>query len=144
MHGLTSGMGAMHGFLRTAMVLATCILLAALLLTPIALQQPGSGSPIGLAIAAAICLVSGLVAEIFVALLSRQTPLGATLVGMMVRMMLPLGVCVAIVASGQNGRQHLAFIGYLLTFYVVTLALETCLAVKRASARSTSLTQTPR
>ena len=43
-----------------------------------------------------------------------------------------LAVCIGLAAFGQSGRQHLAFIGYLLTFYLVTLALETWLAVKRA------------
>ena len=61
---------------------------------------------------------------------------------MMVRMILPLGVCVAPRwPSGQSGRQHLAFIGYLLAFYIVTLALETWLAVKRTSGHSPTLKQ---
>jgi hypothetical protein len=143
MHGLTSGHGTMHNFVRSAILLAACIFIVALLLTPIALQQPGSGGLTGLAIAAAICLVSGLLSEAVVAFLASTTPLAATLAGMMVRMILPLGVCVTLVASGQSGRQHLAFIGYLLAFYLVTLALETCLAVKRASNHSTSLKRNP-
>jgi hypothetical protein len=144
MQGLTSGPAIMHGFVRSAMLLAACILAVALLLMPIAVRQSGSGGPVGLAIAAAICLASGWLSELIAALLSRATPLAATLVGMMVRMLLPLGVCVALAATGQDGREHLAFIGYLLTFYIVTLVLETRLAVKRASSHSTSLRQTPR
>jgi hypothetical protein len=134
----------MQGFVRSAVLLAACIMAVALLLAPVALRQSGSGSPVGLAIAAAICLASGWLSELIAALFARAMPLTATLVGMMVRMLLPLGVCVALVAAGQNGRQHLAFIGYLLTFYIVTLVLETCLAVKRASSHSTSIKQTPR
>jgi hypothetical protein len=127
----------MHGLARTAILLAACIFVVALLLTPIAMRQPGSGAPIGLAIAAAICLVSGLLSESIAALLCRSNPLAATLAGMAVRMILPLGVCVGLLAAGQTGREHLAFVGYLLVFYVVTLVLETILAVKRASGRST-------
>jgi hypothetical protein len=134
----------MHGYVRSAAVLAACIFIAALLLTPVALRQAGSGGPLGLAIAAAICLASGLLSELIALLLAGQTPLGATLVGMMVRMILPLGVCVGLIAANQNGRQHLAFIAYLLTFYVVTLTIETCLSVKRASAQSTPTKSTPR
>jgi hypothetical protein len=144
MHGLTSGSETQHGFVRSASLLAGCIFFVALLLTPVALRQSGTGNLTGLAIAAAICLVSGLLAELIAAFLSRTSPLGATLVGMMVRMILPLGVCVGLVATGQSGRQHLAFVAYLLAFYVVTLALETCLAVKRASVHSTALKRTTR
>jgi hypothetical protein len=125
----------MHGFVRSAIMLSACILAAALLVMPFALQKPGSSGPLGVAIAAAICLLSGLISEAIASALS-STPLGATLIGMMVRMVLPLGICVAILASGQTGRQHLAFICYLLAFYMVTLVLETCLAVKRASSQT--------
>jgi hypothetical protein len=128
----------MHGFLRSASLLAACVLAAALLIMPYAMWHEGSGGPVGLAIAAAICLLSGWIAEAIVTALGRTTPLGATLIGMMVRMMLPLGVCVAILASGQTGRQHLAFVLYLLAFYMITLTLETCLAVKRAGAPATT------
>jgi hypothetical protein len=55
---------------------------------------------------------------------------------MVVRMLIPLGVCVAIMATGQNGRDHVFFIGYLLTLYMVTLGFETWLAVKRTSVPS--------
>jgi hypothetical protein len=144
MHGLTSGRGAVHGFVRSASLLAACIFIFALLLTPVAVRQTGSGNPLGLAIAATICLVSGLLSELTASLLARSGPLAGTLAGMGVRMILPLGVCVALLAAGQNGRQHLAFIGYLLAFYIVTLALETCLAVKRASSHLTNLKHDPR
>lgn len=143
MPGLTSGPGIMYGIVRSAILLAACIFIVALLLTPVALRQPGSGSPSGLGIAALVCLISGLISESLTAVLSRSNPLSATLVGMAVRMILPLGVVVALVARGQSGRQHLAFIGYLLTFYVVILVLETILAVKRASGHSV-LKQSPR
>jgi hypothetical protein len=116
-------------------LLAACLVIAALLLAPIAMRQSGSAGPLGLAIAAGSCLAAGFLSELIGARLARSTPLGATLVGMMVRMALPLALCIGLVAMGQNGRQHLAFIGYLLTFYVLTLALETCFAVKRASGR---------
>jgi len=62
----------------------------------------------------------------------------------MVRMILPLGVCAALLASGQNGRQHLAFIDYLLAFYMITLALETWLAVKRTASPASTSNQSSR
>jgi hypothetical protein len=78
--------------------------------------------------------LSGLIAEATAFVIPRTVPTGAALVRMFVRMFIPLGVCVAILTTGQNGRDHLFFIGYLLTLYVVTLAVETWLAVLRASA----------
>jgi hypothetical protein len=128
----------MHGFVRSAIMLVACIFAVALLLVPLALSQTGSSGPLGLAAAAAICLFSGLVADGAATVVTRTSAVGAALVAMMVRMFVPLGVCVAILATGQSGRDHLPFIGYLLTFYMVTLGLETWLAVKRASARSSN------
>ena len=144
MRGLTSGPATMHGFVRSAIMLAACILAAALLLSPIALRQLGSGNIFGLAIAASICLLSGLIAEGASIFVARTSPLGASLIGMMVRMVLPLGVCVALLATGQNGRQHLAFIGYLLAFYMLTLALETWFAVTRTAGPASTLNQSSR
>jgi Zn-dependent protease with chaperone function len=102
-------------------------------LTPFALGRVGSSGPVGLIVAAAICLLSGLVAEALSSFVSRTSPFGAALIGMMVRMLAPLGVCVALLAAGQRGRDHLPVIAYLLSFYMFTLGLETWLAVKRSS-----------
>ncbi len=98
----------------------------------------------GLAIAATTCLFCGLVSEAIAGLMARTSPLAAMLIGMMVRMVLPLGVCVALVSLGKNGRDHLAFIAYLLVFYMVALALETWLAVKRAAGPASTRNQSPR
>jgi hypothetical protein len=114
-------------------MLAACVLATALVLMPVAATQSGSNGPLGLASAAGICLFSGLIAEVAAMVLSRTTPVGGAVCGMMVRMFVPLGVCVAILAAGQSGRDHLYFIVYLLTFYMVVLGLETWIAVKRSS-----------
>jgi hypothetical protein len=124
----------MHDFVRSATTLFACIFAAALLLMPLAWNHSGSSGPAGLAAAGAICLISGLAAEALVGAIGQSSPLGATLLGLMLRMFAPLAVCVVILATGQSGREHLHFIGYPLTFYMLTLALETWLAVKRASA----------
>jgi hypothetical protein len=58
------------------------------------------------------------------------------LVGMAVRIVPPLVICLVLAVQGASGRQHLAFIAYLLTFYCVTLAFETWLAVHRAGKNS--------
>jgi hypothetical protein len=138
MHCATSTPASTHGFARSAIMLSACMITAALLLTPLAMGRAGSGGMLGLVLAAAICLFSGLVAEALSRAVSRNSPLGAVMIGMMVRMFAPLGVCVALLATGQSGRDHLPFIGYLLTFYMFTLGLETWLAVKRSPHPPTS------
>jgi hypothetical protein len=121
-----------RGFVRPALLLAGCVLAVALLLLPVAWGRSGSGGPIGLATAAAVCLAAGGTAEALAYSLRRSvTPLGVMLLGMGIRMSPPLGICLVLAARRVNGREHLAFIAYLLTFYLVTLALETWNAVKR-------------
>jgi hypothetical protein len=134
----------MHGFVRSAIMLTACTFAVALLLAPFAVNQSGSSGLFGLLAAAAICLFSGITADGAASAVTRTSPVGAALIAMMVRMFVPLGVCVALLATGQSGRDHLPFIGYLLTFYVVTLGFETWLAVKRASASSSNSSQSAR
>jgi hypothetical protein len=125
---------------RPAIALAACVFAVALVLFPFAWDRPGSGGPIGLAIAGAICLVAGWAAEGLAYLLhARVAPLSTMLLGMAIRMVPPLGICVALAAQGAGGREHLAFIGYLLAFYLVTLTLETWLTVKRVAHGSAKL-----
>jgi hypothetical protein len=138
MHGLTRGLAAMHGLVRSGIMVSACVLATALMLMPIAATQTGSNGPLGLAAAAGICWFSGLIAEGAVAILSRSSPVGGAISGMVVRMFVPLGVCLAILAYGQNGRDHVYFIVYLLAFYMVVLGLETWIAVKRSSAPPSS------
>jgi hypothetical protein len=121
-----------RGLLHPVLSLAGLTLAVALLLLPFALGRSDSGGVLGLALAAAICLVCGLVAEALSWGLGGQVnPLAVMLLGMSIRMLPPLALCVYLAASGQDGREHLAFIGYLLAFYLSTLALETYLTVKR-------------
>src|SRR5262245_55296415 len=95
-----------RGLLRPAAVLAACIFTVALLLLPFAFGRSGFNGPLGLAAAAAICLVTGWVAEVLAyALRGSITPLGIMLLGMGVRMIPPLGICLALAAQRADGRQ---------------------------------------
>jgi hypothetical protein len=126
-------------------MLSACIFVIALALSPIAIRQQGSGAPLGLIVAAMICLISGLAADWLSCFLTRNgSPLAGQLSGMMVRMFLPLVVCLVLVAKGYSGRENLAFVCYLLIFYVATLALETWLAVKRAAASGSAFDKSAR
>lgn len=126
-------------------MLTGCVLVVALLLAPFAVVRTGSGGLGGLALAAAICLLAGWAAESFACILqNRVMPLALMLLGMTLRMVPPLGVCVALAAQGISGRAHLAFIFYLLAFYLVTLALETWLTVSRVAATNSPSTSIAR
>jgi hypothetical protein len=110
------------------------MLVVLLLILPFSVGRPGTAGPAGLAAAAAICLLAGWASEAVACyVLATRTPLVRMLVGMAIRMLPPLAVCLALAAQGASGRQHLPFVCYLLTFYLVTLALETWLAVGRAA-----------
>ena len=139
MRGLTDGQTTNHSFVRSALMLFALLLFAALLLAPFAIGHTGSRGPLGLAVAAVVCLVSGIAAEAVSSLLARiGNPLGGTMAGMAIRMFPPLAICVALAATGQTGRQHLYFIVYLLAFYLLMLAAETWMAVKRVAGTSTT------
>jgi hypothetical protein len=118
-------------------MLLACVLAVALVLLPYSINQVGSAGPFGLAAVAGICLVSGLAAEAISYTLARSaTPLFGQLSGMMVRMLLPLFVCLILVLQGFSGRENLAFVCYLLAFYMSSLGAETRLAVKRVAVNS--------
>jgi hypothetical protein len=139
MHGLTSGQDTSHGFVRSALLVTACIFGVALLLLPVAVRQTGTGAPLGLAAAGAICLFAAYLAEAIGCMLGRTgSHLAAMLLSMAVRFTPPIAACFVLAATGASGRQHLAFVGYLLAFYLVTLAAETWLAVRRVSDQSPS------
>jgi hypothetical protein len=125
-------------------MLSACIFAIALALSPIALEQQGSGAPVGLVIAGAICLLSGLAAESLSSLTRNSSPLAGQLCAMMLRMFLPLVVCLILAAQGFSGREHFAFVCYLLAFYFASLVLETWLAVKRCGTCGSALDKSAR
>jgi hypothetical protein len=140
MPGSTSGQRVEYGVVRSALMLIACIFAVALVLMPVAVRQSGTGNPLGLASAAAICLASGLAAECLGFVLTRTwSPLAGQLSGMSIRMLLPLFACLILALQGFSGRENLAFVCYLLAFYIVTLALETWLAVKRVAGPTETL-----
>ena len=140
-----SSMTTRGSFLRSALVLAGCVLVVVLLILPFSVGRSGTSGPAGLAMAAAICLLAGWAAEALACfVLPARTPLASLLAGMAIRMLPPLAVCCVLAALGANGRHHLAFVCYLLTFYLLTLALETWLAVGRVARWPSDTNQSAR
>jgi hypothetical protein len=135
MPGLTKEQGTGHGFVRSSVLVSVAVLVVGLLLAPFAAGQSEMNGMLGLAFAAAICLFAAYAAEGVGCVLSRSgSHLAAMLFAMAIRFIPPLAVCFVLAASGASGQQHFAFVCYLLLFYLVTLAIETWLAVKRVSA----------
>jgi len=113
------------------------MLCVGLLLVPFAARQTDMNGLLGLASAAAICLLAAWCAEgVSCALTRTGAHLSAMLLSMALRFIPPLAVCFVLAASGASGQQHLAFVCYLLVFYLATLAVETWLAVKRVNVAS--------
>jgi hypothetical protein len=134
-----------RNFGRSALVLSSSFLIVALLLMLVAvlLGQSGSGGILGVIVAAAICLFAGLAAEAIASLVhAAGSPLGALLAGMTIRLLPPLGVCLILAVRG-GGRENLAFVIYLLTFYLLTLTLDTWWAVRRAARTSVKSSKHP-
>ncbi len=145
MPGSTSGQASEYGFMRSALMLIACVFAVALVMMPIAVRRVGSAGLVGLGIAAAICLLSGLAAECLCHVMNRiSSPLAGQLSGMLVRMMLPLVVCLILALKGFSGRENLEFVCYLLAFYTTTLVLETWLAVKRVAYSAETLRHSAR
>jgi hypothetical protein len=121
--------------LNSALLVTAVVLVVALAIAPFASGQSGSAGLGGLSIAAAICLATAWITELVAAAIGRHaSPLAIMALGMMFRMMPPLALCVVLAARGVSGREHLAFIFYLLGFYLVTLAMETWTSVARVAA----------
>lgn len=135
----TSGLAISRSLMQSALTITVAVLCAAIILLPFAIGQAGSGGPLGLAAATAICLTSALLSEFIAGLLySLGSPLAALLVGMAVRIIPILSACLVFAALGFRGREHLSLIGYFLAFYFVTLVIETCLAVMRVAGRQSA------
>jgi hypothetical protein len=137
MRGLSNEQVTGHGFVRSALLVATAVLVVGLLLAPFAARQTDMNGMLGLASAAAICLLAAWCAEgVGCAMRRAGAHLAAMLFSMAIRFIPPLAVCFVLAASGAGGHEHLAFVCYLLIFYLATLAVETWLAVKRVNVTS--------
>ena len=105
------------------------LLLGALVILPVAYAASGPAGLFAALWATALCLMSGTLSLLASTAVSRaSTPLGGLLVGIMVRMALPLAVVMAIYHRG-GWLVAAGMIYYVLVFYMITLAAETWIAV---------------
>lgn len=82
------------------------------------------------AVAMMVCLFAGVISEIAVRLFNDPTQvMYRVLFGMLLRMGIPLGFCMAVHSLG--GRlADAGFVYYLLVFYMVTLVVDTLLTLR--------------
>lgn len=132
-------MATQQSFFRSAFWLALCVVTTAMLMLPVAWTRSGLNGPLGLLGAAVLVLLCGWAAEAVAWALGREKSPAGALLGMAVRMLPPLGLCAILAAQGAKGREFLPFIGYLLVLYLVTLALETCISVRRIAAQASGV-----
>jgi len=115
------------------MVLAGTALLSGLVVLAVAYAANGPAGLAAALFAAALCLVSGVLSLFASSAASRATtPLGGLLIGMMIRMALPLAAVMAIYYRG-GWLVGAGMIYDVLAFYMITLAAETWIAVGRVS-----------
>ena len=121
------------GFRSCALLLTWVVVVFFVAMAPAAIWWQGLQALPAMAAAAVVCLLPGLAA---LAVTSRcrdqQRPLLAVGLGMGLRLTPPLLVCLVLAVAGSTSG-YLSFVVYLLTFYLVTLALETYIAVQMVS-----------
>ena len=117
-------------------LLAGSLLLAAVVVLPIAFSASGQAGLIAGLFAALVCLVPGLVTlalgEVF---RGPNFALFNVLFGMLIRMGVPLAVCAAVYALGGPLVDG-GMVFSLLAFYPVMLLVETLLLVAQSAATS--------
>jgi hypothetical protein len=137
MHSDGFGKTTSQSLARSILFVAGCVVLVGLALVPFAATLSGTNGVQGLALAAGLCIFAAVFAESIAFVQGRNgSHLIAMLLAMAVRDIPLLAICLALAVAGQTGEQHLGFVCYLLAFYLIALASETWLAVKRVSAFS--------
>lgn len=117
--------------LPCALFLAIVVFSCGVALLPIALWTEGVRGAIVLGSAGLICLASGCSSLVVTGLqVPGKNPLKELLLAMAFRLTPPLSICLLLSVRG-SGFEYLGFVCYLLVFYMVTLAAETCLSVRR-------------
>jgi len=134
---MLAGLGKLSFVARQLLLVATMAVVA-LVIVPWAYLQAGWSGLVTALVAGGVCCVCSCVClGLFEILRKRQQVLEAMLAGMILRMGLPLGLCLLARAAGQGVWKDTLFgemsraglIYYVLSFYLATLAAETLLVV---------------
>jgi hypothetical protein len=118
------------GFISGAVTLLATVLLGYAAISPVAAWTQGTPGLWAAAVAALICLAAGMMALGLIERLSASNPLASALGGMTLRMVVPLSA-VAAVYWWDGPLTETGMVFYVLAFYMITLAVETYLAVRK-------------
>jgi hypothetical protein len=117
-------------------ILAGASLVAAAAAAPLAVHLRGSKGLVAVLAATTICLVAGILAMVLTAFLqSPELVFPRVVLGMLVRMGLPLAVVAAVCIRGGLLAEG-GFVYYVLAFYMVMLAAGTALDLSQLDARA--------
>jgi hypothetical protein len=122
--------GERNNFIAGSVALIASILLGYVVISPVAAWTQGTPGLWSAAVAALICLVAGIMALGLVERLSARNPLASVLGGMTLRMIVPL-LAVAAVYWWDGPLAEAGMVFFVLAFYMIMLAAETYLAVRR-------------
>ena len=118
------------GFISGAVTLLATVVLGYAAISPVAAWTQGMLGLWAAAVAALICLAAGMMALGLIEGLSASNPLASALGGMTLRMVVPLSA-VAAVYWWDGPLAETGMVFYVLAFYMITLAVETYLAVRK-------------
>jgi hypothetical protein len=125
---------AQLGPLGRTLVIALVILIALTIVLPLATSIYGTGGAIAAACAAAVMGLASIAAELACLPFHRPTDvLWASLLGMGVRMAIPLAACM-LVYFQRGSLADAGFVYWVMAIYLVVLPAETALSVARAGA----------
>jgi hypothetical protein len=117
-------------FFRNAGSLALAMVAVSVLVGPLAYMAEGGAGVMRALAAAVLCLVCGVIAIGLRAWFSSQNnPLAGLLGSMAVRFFPPLVLCL-LIAIKRPDSEVFVFVGSLLMYYLVTLSVESWLAVQ--------------
>ena len=123
---------------RSVLALGIGLMLASALIWPIAYRLAGSPGVVSAIQAGLVCFGSGAAAVLMLhTKLFRSNPLAGLMATMMVRMFVPLSVCLVIAVSAADLSWQ-TFVFALLGYYGVALAIDTWLSVQLVSTQSSS------
>ncbi len=122
-----------RGALSCAGRFLTIVAAALVLISPLAWLAYGPAGVFAATVAAALCSATSLTSLAFAHSQAEGQVLVRVLVGMALRMSVPLLVCV-VIALRFDIRSFAGFVYFLLVFYLVTLATETWMSLQRVKA----------
>ena len=121
-----------RGLPASVAMLSAVLAVSYLVLAPFAYRLQGGSGLSAAAVAAVVCLVSAIGGMLLSQCLGGPNhAIAGVLSGMMLRMGLPLAVCM-IVYLQSGALAEAGFVFYVLAFYLVTLAIDTWMATGRA------------